>query len=212
LFPAGEQALNAQDFITRWTAREGGAEPANYQMFLSELCELIGVARPDPAGAERIHNDYLFERDVRAREREEVFSVKPLDTDLPSIGYGYRRGTINSEVTTGLDLTKVEPLDAGRGLASRGVQPMGSGFIVTRAKVEATGLGRRSGLEQYIRVVVDAILRASSVPMDAAAISRAFKKGGKKIEPRIAQVLARLALYGHVSELADGKFVARRAA
>ncbi len=61
-------------------------------------------------------------------------------------------------------------------------------------------------------LAVDAVLRASGVPMDAAVISRAFKKGGKKIEPRIAQVLARLALYGHVSELADGKFVARRAA
>ena len=30
-------------FIARWTAREGGAERANYALFLVELCDLIGV-------------------------------------------------------------------------------------------------------------------------------------------------------------------------
>lgn len=35
--------LNVEDFICRWTDREGGAERANYQMFLSELCDVIGV-------------------------------------------------------------------------------------------------------------------------------------------------------------------------
>lgn len=52
-------------FIKRWTAREGGAERANYQMFLTELCALIGVDKPDPAGAETELNDYVFERQVK---------------------------------------------------------------------------------------------------------------------------------------------------
>ncbi|OYW30460.1 MAG: restriction endonuclease subunit M, partial [Caulobacter sp. 12-67-6] len=56
--------MNVEDFITRWTAREGGAERANYQMFLSELCDVLGVPRPDPAGAARDLNDYVFERAV----------------------------------------------------------------------------------------------------------------------------------------------------
>lgn len=38
--------MDVEDFITRWTAREGGAERANYQMFLSELCDVLGVPRP----------------------------------------------------------------------------------------------------------------------------------------------------------------------
>lgn len=42
--------LNIEDFIRRWTDREGGAERANYQMFLSELCDVIGVSRPEPSG------------------------------------------------------------------------------------------------------------------------------------------------------------------
>ncbi len=44
--------MDLETFISRWTAREGGAERANYQMFLSELCDVIGVKRPDPSGGD----------------------------------------------------------------------------------------------------------------------------------------------------------------
>lgn len=57
-------------FIARWTGREGGAERANYQMFLAELCDALGVSRPDVAGADAALNDYAFERAVRPREVE----------------------------------------------------------------------------------------------------------------------------------------------
>lgn len=66
-------------FIARWTAREGGAERANYQMFLSELCDVLDVSRPDPAGAERELNDYVFERAVRPRDSEAVTASKRID-------------------------------------------------------------------------------------------------------------------------------------
>ena len=52
-------------FISRWSNLEGGAERANYAMFLSELCDVIEVPRPDPAGATTDANDYVFERHVR---------------------------------------------------------------------------------------------------------------------------------------------------
>jgi hypothetical protein len=41
-----------ENFITRWSANAGGAERANYALFLTELCDVIGVARPDPASHE----------------------------------------------------------------------------------------------------------------------------------------------------------------
>jgi len=66
-------------FITRWTAREGGAERANYQMFLSELCDIIGVARPCPAGVEREQNDYVFERAIRSRDSDKTAALKRID-------------------------------------------------------------------------------------------------------------------------------------
>src|SRR4051794_32751967 len=53
------------DFIARWQGRAGGQERANYALFLAELCDVIGVPRPDPASADSGDNDYVFERVVR---------------------------------------------------------------------------------------------------------------------------------------------------
>lgn len=58
--------MTVDEFIARWTQREGGAERANYQMFLSELSDVLGVDRPEPSGADRDRNDYVFERAVRS--------------------------------------------------------------------------------------------------------------------------------------------------
>jgi hypothetical protein len=55
----------AERFIARWQGREGGQERANYGLFLSELCDAIGVPRPEPASATTAENDYVFERAVR---------------------------------------------------------------------------------------------------------------------------------------------------
>ncbi|WP_201838921.1 class I SAM-dependent DNA methyltransferase [Microvirga zambiensis] len=66
-------------FIKRWTAREGGAERANYQMFLSELCDVLDVSRPDPAGTDRERNDYVFERAVRPRDSDDAITSKRID-------------------------------------------------------------------------------------------------------------------------------------
>jgi len=41
-------ASTVQPFITRWKA-SGAAERANYQLFLSELCDVLDVPRPNPA-------------------------------------------------------------------------------------------------------------------------------------------------------------------
>jgi hypothetical protein len=71
-------------FIKRWTATVGGAERANYALFLTELCDLIGVERPNPAGAETEKNDYVFERAVRFRHDDG--STSPGRIDL------YKRG------------------------------------------------------------------------------------------------------------------------
>ncbi|WP_262296667.1 class I SAM-dependent DNA methyltransferase [Microvirga sesbaniae] len=66
-------------FITRWTASDGGAERANYQMFLSELCDIIGVPRPEPSGQARERNDYVFERAVRPRDSDAATAPKRID-------------------------------------------------------------------------------------------------------------------------------------
>jgi hypothetical protein len=55
-------------FIARWSAAQA-AERANYALFLSELCDLLGVPRPDPATDDSANNAYVFERAVTFHHR-----------------------------------------------------------------------------------------------------------------------------------------------
>jgi hypothetical protein len=52
-------------FIERWKNTKGsGAELADFQSFLVELCELLSVPRPDPKSDATKDNEYIFERPV----------------------------------------------------------------------------------------------------------------------------------------------------
>ena len=52
-----------ETFIARWE-KSGGSESANFQTFAGELCDLLGVVRPEPSQVENELNDYVFERRV----------------------------------------------------------------------------------------------------------------------------------------------------
>ncbi|OQX13238.1 MAG: SAM-dependent methyltransferase [Thiothrix lacustris] len=54
---------HADAFIQRWQGKDG-SEKANLQLFLSELCELLGVEKPQPAHADNTLNAYVFERRI----------------------------------------------------------------------------------------------------------------------------------------------------
>ena len=51
-------------FIARWSAASG-SERANYQLFVGELCDLLGTPKPDPAREDTRDNAYVFERRVQ---------------------------------------------------------------------------------------------------------------------------------------------------
>lgn len=55
-------------FISRWSKRTGGAERANYALFLTELCIALDLDKPDPASADTSTNDYVYERSVRRKD------------------------------------------------------------------------------------------------------------------------------------------------
>ena len=61
-------------------------------------------------------------------------------------------------------------------------------------------------------LAIEAVLAAAGRPMDAEELSRAFKRGGKRIEPRIEHVLTTLTRYGRVIALENKRYAARRAA
>lgn len=62
--------LPVETFIARWRDGEGGQERANYALFLSELCDILDVPRPDPAGATHENNDYVLERVVKLSQHD----------------------------------------------------------------------------------------------------------------------------------------------
>jgi hypothetical protein len=62
VLPNGEAAV--APFVARWQ-QSGAAERANYSLFLIELCEVLGLPRPEPATAEPEADRYTFERPVR---------------------------------------------------------------------------------------------------------------------------------------------------
>ncbi|MFP5382989.1 MAG: DNA methyltransferase, partial [Gammaproteobacteria bacterium] len=79
-------ALDA--FIARWQ-KAGGTERANYQMFLTELTQLLGLPAPDPACDDTRDNAYVFER--RVTELAHDGTTAPRFIDL------YRRGAFICE-------------------------------------------------------------------------------------------------------------------
>ncbi|AGH49282.1 hypothetical protein G432_07785 [Sphingomonas sp. MM-1] len=79
-----DKADRVESFIDRWRGGEGGAERANYALFLVELVDLLDLPRPDPAEATRDRNDYVFERAVRRTDRDGKESIGRIDL--------YRRG------------------------------------------------------------------------------------------------------------------------
>lgn len=66
------------DFIERW-ANSGAGERANYQLFLSELCDVIGVPRPDPTRTDDRENGYVFERAVKFHNPDGTTSGGDID-------------------------------------------------------------------------------------------------------------------------------------
>ncbi|GAB7024748.1 class I SAM-dependent DNA methyltransferase [Salidesulfovibrio brasiliensis] len=77
------------------------------------------------------------------------------EKQVHDIGYDVvlakHKGKIHSDLTIGADVADTTPLTSNIGISSRGVQLMGSGFIVTREQATDLGLGRVPGLERHIR-------------------------------------------------------------
>ena len=71
--------MDIDTFIDKWSQGRGGAERANYQMFLAEFCQAIGVPSPDPASDDTATNDYVFERGVKRRDAEALASTLRID-------------------------------------------------------------------------------------------------------------------------------------
>ncbi|MBK8161183.1 MAG: class I SAM-dependent DNA methyltransferase [Rhodospirillaceae bacterium] len=123
----------AETFITRWAA-SAAAERANYQLFLSELCDLLDVGRPDPSQADDSRNTYVFERAVT----------------FPEGGTGridlYKKGAFVLEAKQGSDRTQQAEFDLApataakpskKGTATRGTKGWDDAMLRARGQAFA---------------------------------------------------------------------------
>ncbi len=81
-----------ENFISRWQS-SGAAERSNYALFLSELCDLLDVERPDPSTEDNEQNDYVIDRALTRNDRDAKSST--VYSDL------YKRGHFVLETKQG---------------------------------------------------------------------------------------------------------------
>jgi hypothetical protein len=106
-------------FITKWQGA-GGSERANYQLFISDLCELLDVERPQPAREDTRDNAYVFERRVTFSHGDGSTSAGYIDC--------YRRGHF---------VLEAKKLKATVGGATKGFDD-----ALLRARAQAEGYAR----------------------------------------------------------------------
>ena len=81
-------------FIAQWEA-SGAAERANYQLFLTQLCDLLDVPEPEPTKPLDADNAYVFERSVTFTESDGSHTTGRIDL--------YKRGAFVLEAKQGSD-------------------------------------------------------------------------------------------------------------
>jgi len=123
------------NFIERW-ASSGAAERANYQIFLSELCDVLGVPRPEPTKPDEDENAYVFEKAVTFHHGDGTSSTGRIDL--------YKRGCFVLEAKQGSEqhnqtqpeLTTRRRSMRRRGTAVRGTQGWNEAMMAARGQAE----------------------------------------------------------------------------
>ncbi len=98
----------AESFIARWK-QSSASERANYALFLSELCDLIGVPRPDPSTSHEDANTYVIDKAVVFKELDGSSTTNFIDL--------YRRNCFVLEAKQGSNPQSVLPANYPSGRA-----------------------------------------------------------------------------------------------
>ena len=118
-------AKSLDEFIDDWK-KSSAAERANYGLFLTQLCDQLGVPQPQPTQADVTQNAYVFERDVKFDQGDGTITTGRIDLD--------KRGCFILEPKQGSDAIRAED-EAAESLAAKGA---------TAAKKKGTAVRGRS--------------------------------------------------------------------
>lgn len=151
---AGKKSDLVKDFIARWR-KSGAAERANFQLFAGELCDILGVAPPEPAGPNDADNAYVFERTVTFHHMDGSTSTGRIDL--------YKRGCFVLEAKQGSDQEAPEQFDlvpetekkTKKGTAVRGTKGWDDAMVRARGQAEgyAKALPAEEGWSPFLIVV-----------------------------------------------------------
>jgi hypothetical protein len=167
----GVAESGAKAFIDRWQ-RSAASERANYQLFLSELCDVLNVSRPNPAGPDHAKNAYVFERGVVFHHGDGTQTTGSIDL--------YKRECFVLEAKQGsvqksaADLPLFgglgeKPVRWKRGTAVRGTKGWDDAMVLARGQAEAyaKALPIEEGWPPFL-IVVDVATSSSCSPTSRA--------------------------------------------
>jgi hypothetical protein len=103
--------MTVLEFISKW-AQSGASERANYQLFITGLCNLLEVDEPNPSVAINTQNEYVFERAVSVDLGNGSKTTNYLDC--------YKRGCFVLEAKQGSDASSSDKQEGLFGLAPAG--------------------------------------------------------------------------------------------
>jgi hypothetical protein len=130
-----------QSFIDRWST-SGGAERANYALFLSELCDILDVAHPAPMRPDDDDNAHVLERRVVFANPDGTQTYGRIDL--------YKRARFVLETKQGIERHDEEAALSAAGQERRTRRLRGHGTRGTAAWND-TLLRARGQSEQYAR-------------------------------------------------------------
>ncbi|MBP6824741.1 MAG: class I SAM-dependent DNA methyltransferase, partial [Acidobacteria bacterium] len=143
-----EPTLSITDFITRWQ-QSSASERANCQSFLNELCDVLGVPKPQPAQNNPEQDAYVYERSVTFHhtEHQQVITTNGW-IDL------YKRGCFVLEAKQGSEKPggDEQPLFEGAPKSQSKRQKKGTAVRGTKAWDDAM-LRARGQAERYAKAL-----------------------------------------------------------
>lgn len=132
-----EAGVGLEEFLTKWHGTEGGAERANYGIFLTEFCQVLGLPDPGPANYDTETRGYQFEAFVRKSEAGEAAGTGRIDLYKP-------RHFVLEAKQSRLARKATPDLLAAAGIEPAPLQPAGPRYdaLMRDARLQAEGYAR----------------------------------------------------------------------
>lgn len=165
-------------FVQRWSG-VSGSERANYQLFIGELCRLLDVPAPEPAGDDTRDNAYVFERRVTFAHGDGSASAGFIDC--------YRRGTFV------LEAKKVKAAAATKGFDDALMRAPEELPVPATAAPPVAKRPWPAGLAEQIKAVAE-VMAGAGRPLAMAELEARFAGRGRWRErlPVIVETLVAL--------------------